>query len=296
LATDPQQRFLYAGLRSSFQVSSFAIDQRTGDLTPIASIPLDADPCYLATDRRGLFLLSSYYFAGKVAVHRIAADGSVAVPPVESRATADHAHAIQTDPTNRFAFVPHTVEPNAIFQFRFDEETGQIEPNDVPKLVPETGDGPRHFCFHPSEPILYFVNEQGSSVTAYRLATETGTLSAFQTISTLPDGFAGENTCAQIHIALSGRSLYAANRGHDSIACFSIDASGCLTAIGQQPTEKTPRVFGLDPAGRWLFAAGLDTGRLATYHIDGQTGALAPVRTLSIGPRPMWVLLLQFAS
>ena len=295
LTADPQRRFLYAGLRTNFQISCFRIDPRTGDLAPIASVPLDADPCYLTTDRRGRFLLSSYYFSGKVAVHRIGADGAILAPPVESRSTADHAHSIQTDPTNRFAFVPHTVEPNAILQFHFDEETGQLEPNAVPKVIPETKAGPRHFCFHPNKPVLYFVNEQGCSVTAHRLDPETGTLSPFQTVSTLPGTFGGKNSCAQAHISPSGRSLYAANRGHDSIACFSIDAdTGRLTAIGQQPTEKTPRVFGLDPEGKWLFAAGLDTGRLATYHIDDQTGALAPVRTLSIGPQPMWVLVLRF--
>ena len=297
LTVDPGRGFLYAGLRSSFQISSFRIDQGTGDLSPIGTVPLEADPCYLATDRRGHFLLSAYYFAGKVAVHRIAADGSVVAPPVEWRSTADHAHSIQTDTSNRFAFVPHTAEPNVIFQFHFDERTGRLTPNAVPQVIPEAGAGPRHYCFHPSKPILYFVNEQGSSVTAHHMDPETGTLTPFQTIPTLPKGFAGENSCAQIHIAPSGRSLYAANRGHDSIACFAIDPStGHLTAIGQQPTEKTPRVFSLDPEGKWLFAAGLDTGQLATYRIDGQTGALEPVRTSAIGQRPMWVLVLRFGD
>ena len=95
LTVDPGRRFLYAGLRSSFQISSFLIDQGTGDLTPIGTVPLEADPCYLATDRQGRFLLSAYYFAGKVAVHRIAADGSVVTLPVEWRSTAEHAHCIR---------------------------------------------------------------------------------------------------------------------------------------------------------------------------------------------------------
>jgi 6-phosphogluconolactonase len=162
---------------------------------------------------------------------------------------------------------------------------------------PEEGVGPRHFVFHPHLPIVYFVNEQGSSVTAYQFDRSVGTLRAFQNISTLPVGFAGENTCAQIHIAPSGDFLYASNRGHDSIACFAVDAAtGGLNIIDQQSTEEMPRAFNVDPAGRFLYAAGLVSGKLASYRIDDQTGALEPMQTYLVGERPMWVLVLPGTS
>jgi 6-phosphogluconolactonase len=145
--------------------------------------------------------------------------------------------------------------------------------------------------------ILYFSNEQGCSVTAYRLNGSAGTLSAFQTVTTLPDDYSGENTCAQIQISPSGRSLYATNRGHDSIACFAVDGdTGRLTPIGQVPTEPIPRAFSLDPSGSFLYATGQGTGRLAAYRIDGNTGDLHPLETYAVGKHPMWVLIVELAG
>jgi 6-phosphogluconolactonase len=201
---------------------------------------------------------------------------------------------MQTDPSNKFAFVPHIAGngPNAIFQFRFDENTGHITPNSPPRVEPEEHLGPRHFCFHPTQNILYFSNEQGCSVTGYRLDTATGTLSAFQTIITLPEGYSERNTCSQIQISPSGKFLYAPNRGHNSIACFSVEASsGRLTPIGQVPTEAVPSAFSLDPEGNFLYAAGSESDRLASYRVNGDTGELTPLETYSVGERPMWVLI-----
>src|SRR5204863_8502400 len=131
------------------------------------------------------------------------------------------------------------------------------------------------YCFHPTQDIVYFSNEQGCSVTGYRLDRASGTLSAMQTITSLPAGFTARNTCSQIHLTPSGRFLYVANRGHNSIAGFAVDpASGHLEAVGHAPTEAVPSAFALDPAGQFLFAAGTASGRLASYRIDGETGAL----------------------
>ena len=239
LAVDPERRFLYAGLRSTRELSSFRIQRETGQLALVSNVPLEADPCALYTDRAGRFLLSAYYSAGHVAVHAITTEGAIEKAPVEWLSTARGAHALQTDPSNQFAFAPHVRESNAILQFTFDEVAGTLSPNPVaPKVTPPPGTGPRHFCFHPTKDVVYFDNEQGCSVTAYWLDPSSGTLKAFQTVSTLPEDFCEENTCAQIHIASSGSTLYASNRGHDSIACFSIDEdTGERALIEQQLTE-----------------------------------------------------------
>jgi 6-phosphogluconolactonase len=293
LAVDPQRRFLFAGRRSTRQLSSFSIDQGTGGLTHIAAVPLESDPCFVATDRKGRFLLSSYYSAGAVAVHSIGAGGAVSAAPVEWISTAAKAHSIQTDSSNQFAFVPHVGESNVIFQFEFDEDTGALKPNVVSRALPGDGQGPRHFCFHPHQDIVYFSNEQGCSVTAYHLDPAAGTLAALQTISTLPADFRGSNTCSQIQITSSGKFLYAPNRGHDSIACFAVDSSGRLTAAGHQPTPGTPRAFRLDPRGIFLFAAGLGADKLSSYRIDSGTGTLEPLQVLDVGKGPMWVLVTE---
>jgi 6-phosphogluconolactonase len=298
MAVDPTKRFAYTGLRSTRELVSFRIDPATGSLQIFGKpVTLDADPCYLATDRKGRFLLSAYYSAGLAAVHPIGPDGAVAGPPVEWRQTAANAHSIQTDPSNRFAFVPHIAGPNLIFQFLFDEQTGRLTPNLVPTAAPFPKEGPRHFCFHPDKDLVYFVNEQANSVTSYRFDRLRGTLTALEAVSTLPDGFQEQSHCADIHITRSGRFMYASNRGHDSIACFAVHPdTGRLESIGQQPTEKSPRAFMLDPECRYLYAAGGGSGRLAAYRIDEQSGALEPLEVYEVGASPSWVLVLELGG
>ena len=231
-----------------------------GGLTQNGSVPLEAWPVYVATDRRGRFVLSSYYQGARVAVHPIGDDGSVGGDPVEWLETATGAHAMQTDPTNAYAFVPHIAGngPNSIWQFRFDENTGHITPNSPATVDPEEFLGPRHFCFHPSLDVLYFSNEQGCSVSAYNLDTSNGTLSLFQTVTTLPpEGFSERNTCSQIQVTSSGRFLYAPNRGHDSIACYTVDAD-----YGSTHVQRHSAVRSRDPTlCAWICRTGSSTRR-----------------------------------
>jgi 6-phosphogluconolactonase len=291
LATDPARRFLYAGLRATNQIATYRIVPETGGLSFLGTVSLDADPCYLETDRTGRYLFASYYRAGKVTVHRIGGDGTVGAEPVQTVPTAEHAHCVLVDRTNGYVFVPHTVEPNRIFQFVLDADTGTLRPNAVPALVREAGVGPRHLCIHPVLDVVYSSNEQGCSATAYAFDSTIGTLTPIQTVSTLPEGYEGKNTCAQIHIHPTGRYLYVTNRGHDSVAVFAVDeATGRLSALGQQPTEPTPRVFNLDPTGSYLYAAGQGSGRMAAYRVDAQSGGLEPLATYAVGENPMWVL------
>ncbi|MBN1685232.1 MAG: lactonase family protein [Spirochaetales bacterium] len=293
IAVDKGQEFMHIGIRSICEIASFRIDQNTGGLTALGTIGLDADPCYMFVDRTGKFLLSSYYRAGKVTVHSIGADGA-AGEKVAEVPTAEHAHCVQTDRANRFAFVPHTVPPNAIFQFLFDADKGMLTPNASSKVTRPAGEGPRHFVFHPVNDFVYVSNENSSSVTAYRFDAVHGTLADFQTLSTLPGGFAGENTCAQIHMTPCGRMLFVSNRGHDSIAHYAIDANtGCMTPLGRQKTEPVPRVFAIDPTGRFLFAAGQGSGKMETFRIDLDAGSLKSLGVRDIGIRPMWVTVLR---
>jgi 6-phosphogluconolactonase len=227
----------------------------------------------------------------------------VSGPALDRQNTAPGAHAILTDPSNRFAFVPHIARqqdnvleppknipgPNFIAQFRFDAATGRLHPNG--KLEPGKPIGPRHFCFHPTLDLVYFSDEQGCSVTAYRVDRASGTLSVVETTPSLPAGVTVRNTCSQIYLTPSTRFLYVGNRGHNSIAGFAVDpATGRLTPAGHAPTEAVPTAFGLDSTGTFLFAAGTASGRLASYRIDGETGALAPLDVYTVGKRPAAVL------
>jgi 6-phosphogluconolactonase len=187
--------------------------------------------------------------------------------------------------------------PNAIYQFRFDETQGRLTPNTPPMLAMQEFLGPRHYCFHPTLDVVYFSNEQGCSVSAYRLDTTAGTLSALQTVTTLPGGYSGRNTCSQIQISPSGKFLYVPNRGHNSIAGFAVHpASGELTPVGIVPTEAVPSAFSLDPEGKFLFAAGSASDRLASYRIDSHSGVLTPIDTYDVGKRPMEVCAVHLGN
>jgi 6-phosphogluconolactonase len=311
LALSPNRQILYVGHRGQPAISSFRIDPATGGLTPQGTVASTHAPTFLAPDRTGRYLLSAYYQGGYAAVHPLGADGAVGAPALDTLATATGAHAIQTDPSNQFAFVPHiarfndnvleplreSIGPNVIFQLKFDAQTGRLTPNTPLRIEPETRLGPRHYCFHPTLPVVYFSDEQGCSVTAYRLDPATGTLAALQTLTTLPDGYTARNTCSQIHLTASGRFLYVGNRGHNSLAGFAVDAAtGRLMPRGHVATEAVPSAFGLDPTDQFVFAAGTASGRLASYRINAETGALTPQETYAVGHRPAAVLVTRLGD
>ena len=294
LAVDWKNECVYVGLRGDNKIGTFHVDPRSGDLSLAGKTSLDADPCYLFVDRTGKFLLSTYYGAGKAQVHALGESGVAIETPVSVQETEEHAHWIQTDRSNRYVFVPHTMPPNGVYQFIFDSDTGSLTPNAPAKVAAE--DGPRHIDFHPHLDVVYTSNEDGSTISAYRFDTSIGTLEAFQTLPTLPDGYEEDNTTAQIHIHPSGQFIYVSNRGHNSIAGFGIDEqTGELTSLGQTPTEPTPRVFNLDPTGSFLYAAGQGSGKLASYRIDQETGALDALEVKEIGERPMWVMFIELS-
>jgi 6-phosphogluconolactonase len=310
VAISPDGRVLYVGLRTRPAISSFRI-QGDGVLTLHGSVSCADAPTYLATDRTGKYLLSAYYQGGYVAVHPLGADGGVGDPPLDRHETANGAHAIATDPSNRFAFVPHIARlqdnvleppksnpgPNFIAQFRFDAQSGRLTPISPFRVGQGELVGPRHYCFHPTQDLVYFSNEQGCSVSLYRVDRMSGALAAVQTVSTLPGGYSARNTCSQIHLTSSGQFLYVGNRGHNSIASFAVDAAtGHLTPTGHAQTEAVPTAFGLDPAGNFLFSAGTASGRLAAYRVNGQTGALTPLGTHAVGQRPAAVLATRLGA
>ena len=290
LTTDPARKFLFASLREEGKLASFRIEPKTGELTAVSVIPAGADPAQLSTDRTGKYLLTAYYVAAKVTVHTIGPKGELNEKADQTIATDDKAHAIMADATNRFVFVPHT-GPNAIFQFAFDAKTGRLTPAKPAKIVTKKDTDPRHLVFHPTKEIAYVGNEQGGSVTSYTF--EGGKLKPTQTLSTLPTDFRGSNATAEIRIHPTGKFLYVANRGHESIAMFAIDGSGKLSSLGQEPTEKNPRSFDIDPSGKFLFAAGESSGKLACYRIDAKTGKLTRFATLNVGKTPWWVMAVE---
>lgn len=297
LALHPDRALLYAANEiGSFEgqkagsVSAFAIDDATGRLRSLNRVSSrGADPCHLVVDRSGRNLLVANYSGGSVASLPIDKDGllqpaSAFVQHTGSsvnpdRQKAPHAHAVGLDGRNRLALVAD-LGLDKLLLYRFDPDRGTLAPSDPPFASLKPGAGPRHFAFHPDGKRVYVVNEIDLTVTAFAFAAETGTLTARQTLSTLPAGVAPrpEDSTAEIAVHPGGRFLYVSNRGTDTIVVFSIDGTtGQLVPVAHVPTGgKTPRNFAIDPSGRFLLAANQKSDSVVVFRIDPDTGRLSP--------------------
>jgi len=292
LAFHPTLPVLFASIRSVGNLASFRIDPSTGKLVKINEVAAGADPAYVTVDASGKYLLSAYYRAGKVLVHGITNEGRIGAEQ-QSISTDERAHAIVSDPSSRYWFVPHT-RPNAIFQFRFDENTQRLVKGDPPILQREPDSGPRHLGFHPSLAVAYTSDEQGRSVSTYRFDRQSGTLTRVQTLTTLPADYDRRQSGSTSHIEVhpSGRFVYVANRGHDSIARYRVlPGNGRLQKLGNTVSEQTTRSFNICPSGEFLIAAGQHSGNLAVFRVDPTSGDLQRTQTVRAGDSPWWVLI-----
>ena len=293
----PSGKYLYAvsessaapGKRDGF-VTAYSIDRATGKLTPLNDVPSGGGgPCHLVVDKTGKALLVANYGTGSVASFPINANGSL--KPAASvmqhkgssvdrqRQTGPHAHSVNISKDNRFVIVGD-LGLDQVMVYKLNAAAGTIAPNEPPFAKVAPGSGPRHFNFHPNGKYGYVINEMLLTVTAFQWDAKKGVLKEMQTISTLPEGAnrAGAST-AEVLVHPSGKWLYGSNRGHNTIALFSINQTdGKLTAVDHVSSQgRTPRNFRIDPTGNYLFAGNQDTDNMVLYRIDQATGKLTPM-------------------
>jgi len=293
LAVDPRQRVLYAVNEltrykgsSSGAVTSFAIDHKTGKLSAINEVASGgADPCYISLDKTGRYVFVANYSGGSVALFPVRKDGGLGDATAfihhagtgtnPARQEGPHAHWIETTPDNRCALVAD-LGLDEVLVYRFDVNRGTLAANDPPFAKVNAGAGPRHIAFHPNGKVLFVIDELASTVTVFSFDPSKGALHLLQSLSTLPSGFTENNDTAEIHVHPNGKFLFASNRGHDSIAAFSIDQkTGTLIVVDHFSTQgKTPRNFELDPTGTRLLVANQDSDNIVFFNIDVQTGHL----------------------
>jgi 6-phosphogluconolactonase len=303
----PGGKFLYAVSESgdAGTVSAFAIDPDTGNLKLLNSRPSGGSgPCHVNIDRSAKNVLVTNYGSGSASVIPIKSDGSLAEPTGfvqhegasvnPQRQNGPHAHSVNLSPDNRFAFVAD-LGLDKIMIYKLNVEKGTITANDPAFAKVKPGAGPRHFAFGIDGRYAYVINELDGTVTAFAYEPASGTLTEIQSITTLPDGFAGSSSCAEVRVHPSGRFLYGSNRGHDSIAVYRIDpAKGTLTFVEHERAGiKTPRNFNIDPTGKFCLVANQDGNSVIVFRIDQKTGALEPTgHKISIG-RPVCIRFLQ---
>jgi 6-phosphogluconolactonase len=287
LAVHPSQRFLYAvNENDNGTVSAFAVDP-AGKLKALNQVSSKGSgPCHLSVDHTGKWLFVANYNNGSVAAYPINADGSL----VEATATfqhagksvnaerqsGPHAHVATISPDNRFVWVCD-LGLDEVRSYRIDPAKG-MTPNNPPFAKVEPGAGPRHVVFRADSKFAYVENEMAAAVTVFSYDADKGVMNPLQVISTLPEGYTGTKSGAEIAIHPSSKFLYTSNRGHNSIAIFKmVTPTGTLFFTGTVPTEgKTPRNFVIDPTGNYLFAANQDSNNIVAFKIDQQTGGLTP--------------------
>jgi 6-phosphogluconolactonase len=315
MTVSPDKRFLIAAVRSKpFEAYTYAIDRNSGALNLVGTGPLAESFPYIALDRGGRFLLGASYGGHLVSVNPVGADGRVG-EPLQVIPTARNAHAIRTDNTNRFVFVPH-LATDQVFQFLFDEKSGRLTANTPPLVQLKQGTGPRHLIVSGDNRFVYLLNELTATVTTLSLDANTGTLKELDFVSALPAdtklvtgmprgavGAAGappRNTdndiwASDLHLTPNGRFLYAAERTSSTLGAFRVDAqSGKLTYLGNTPTEKQPRGFRIDPTGRFVVVSGEKSDTISSYSIDAESGGLKPIGRYPTGKGSNWVEIVAF--
>jgi 6-phosphogluconolactonase len=280
-------------------VSAFAVDPATGGLRYLNQQSTHGlAPCFASVEPEGRYCLVANYETGNLCVLPIRKDGSLGEAadtvqfsgsgPVHERQEGPHAHMVLPSPDGAFILAVD-LGTDRLMAFRLDRERGTLTPGDSPWTQLPPGTGPRHLAFHPHRPFAYVISELQSTVTVFHYVERQGTFEATQTISTLPDGFTGQNLGAEIQAAPSGRFVYASNRGHDSLAIYAVDPeTGRLALVGHESTQGIgPRAFVIDPSGALLLVANQDTGTVVTFWIDGDSGTLRATGHVAAVPTPV---------
>lgn len=320
VALHPTKRFLYAvhdlpddtvveqggQVCPTGAVSAYAIDAASGELAYLnTQSSQGVTPCHVAVDGAGRYAFVANFRGaqgGCAAMLPIGGDGCLepasgfvqhrGASAHPTRQAGPHAHSVTLDPAQRYAFVAD-LGIDKVMAYRIDWDAGTMVANVAPSATLAAGSGPRHMAFHPNGRWAYLINEIGNTMTAFSYEAESGHLVAAQTISTLPAGWQGRSSCADVHVHSSGRFLYGSNRGHDSIVCYAIDeTSGELTLIGHVPSGGSePRNFLLDPQGRFVWVANQKSDNVVTYAIDQATGLLAVTGHVLETPTPVCLVL-----
>jgi 6-phosphogluconolactonase len=292
LAIHPSGKYLFAvgefdgPQGKAAGVSSFQIDPATGKLSLIDTKESGGKgPCHISVDNARKTVFVANYSSGSIGAIRLLEDGKFGTltavrhsgkGPDPKRQEGPHAHCVNLDPAGRFLLVAD-LGLDEVKVYHMIENNGWVLPAPGPGYHTAPGAGPRHVDFHPDGKRVYLINELDSTLSALDYDPANGALTHRQTVSTLPAGWKGNSTCAEVVVHPSGKFVYGSNRGHDSIAAFAIEPDGTLRPIGHQGEGvKTPRNFNIDPSGKWMIVANQDGNSLVVFKIDPQTGALSP--------------------
>lgn len=267
---------------NSGEVTSYKWDKSADTLQLISKVSSEgAAPCYIDLGPGDKTVAVANYSSGNVAVYAVNNAGELQpLPqvrqhtgsgPLANRQKTPHAHCSLFKENFLYA-VDLGIDKIMSYDVKSDGSLG--EGKIAFELAP--GDGPRHMVFHPSKALAFVVNELSSTVVALRADHKTGLLKEVGRNSTLPEDFEGESFVADVHISDDGKFLYVSNRGHNSIAIFSVSEDGQLTSVGHEPVKGNwPRNFTISPDGNFLLVANQNSDNIVVFRLNKETGLLS---------------------
>jgi 6-phosphogluconolactonase len=290
LTISPNGQFIYACTESKTpkagSVSSFEFNYLNKRLTFLNSQPSGGEnPVYVSIHKNSKWLVDGNYTEGSVSVYPLAPDGKIKtiVQNIQfqegsinvQRQDRSHIHAAVFSPSFDYVFLPD-LGADKIRCYQFDTlKKEPLQSVSVPTINVVPGSGPRHVAFHPNGKFAYCIEELSGTIDCYSYTN--GELHPYQHIDTHSGDLIAGFESADIHISPDGRFLYASNRGKENnIAIFSIAVNGTLKVIGYQSTEGTqPRIFAIDPSGKFLVVANVTSNNLVVFKRDAETGVLS---------------------
>ena len=226
------------------------------------------------------------------------------IGPNQERQEQSHPHMSIFAPDNDNSIMIPDLGLDCVHQLEI--QNGKLFKSKDLKKAEHPGQGPRHLAIHPSFKFGYLLNEMGSHVSVFAYSNGKLVGNEIQNISSLPANWTGVQKitktvkyshAADIHVSPDGNFLYASNRGHESLAIFSVDKnSGLLTLVGHQDViGSIPRSFAITPDGDFILVACQDTHRVNVFRVDKKTGLLKFTGKSASISSPMKVHFPKFA-
>lgn len=274
-------------------VASYIISDNK--IEKINELPTNGDnPCHLAINSKNNFLVVVNYSSGDFSTYSVS-DGSMEFLEKishegssinSSRQNEPHAHSVNF--INDYTFYVCDLGIDKIIKYSVDPESKKIITSE--KFSVNPGAGPRHFIINNSKEFAYSINELDSTISVFNIDNQNN-LDILQNISTIPADFEEETTTADLHFSIDEKFLYGSNRGHDSLALFSINNDGTLSFKQTFSTlGKTPRNFAISKSGKYLLVANENSDNISSFYIGYEDGKLEYTgETINI-PSPVCLL------
>lgn len=293
-------------------------------------------PCHLSIHACGLWACAATYFGGaavSVAINSSqGGDRAIATTPSSlqqhtrfteadpARQEKPHAHQAIFSPSGK-SLVVCDLGGDCVIVYSFDATNGALRERQVLQLP--LGTGPRHAVFHPTLPLLFVLGEMAATVSVWAIVdppsggpttpTEEDTWllhwAALQIVSTLPPD-SGDDVpkgCSAIRVSPDGSLLFAANRGHDSVAIFRIDVQQPYGGDATAPPSlfppvslaltsfvsgfgTIPRDIALHPAAPILYVASQNSHRVTAFTYDVGAGRAEQLGTAISTPSPVCIV------